>query len=120
MFNKIYSKLKEFIKEYLFFIILPLIVVGTLSFPLPYYVEAPGGIIDLNGKVIVKNGYKEKGSLNISYVSSYEGNIGTYLITKINKSWDLVPSSDVELPTETRTDVSKRTKLLLENSLSNA
>lgn len=120
MFNKIYSKIKEFIKEYLFFIILPLIVVGTLSFPLPYYVEAPGGIIDLNGKVIVKNGYKENGSLNISYVSSYEGNVGTYLITKINKSWDLVPSSDVELPTETRTDVSKRNKLLLENSLSNA
>lgn len=120
MFNKIYSKMKEFIKEYLFFIILPLIVVGTLSFPLPYYVEAPGGIIDLNGKVNVKNGYKEKGSLNLSYVSSYKGNVGTYLISKINKSWDLVPSSDVELPTETRTDVSKRNKLLLENSLSNA
>ena len=120
MFNKIYSKTKEFIKENLFFIVLPFIVVGTLSFPLPYYVEAPGGIIDLNGKVNVKNGYKQSGSLNITYVSSYDGNIGTYLISKINKSWDLVPSSKVEVGTETRKDVNVRNKILLENSLSNA
>lgn len=120
MFNKIYSKVKQFIKENLFFIILPIIVVGTLSYPLPYYVEAPGGIINLNGKVNVKNGYKERGSLNITYVSSYNGNIGTYLITKLNKSWDLVPSSNVEVGIETRDDVLVRNKILLENSLSNA
>ena len=120
MINKIYSKIKEFIKENLFFIVLPFVVVGTLSFPLPYYVEAPGGIIDLNGKVNVINGYKQKGSLNLTYVSSYDGCIGTYLITKINKSWDLVPSSEVEMPTETKKDVGVRNKILLENSLSNA
>lgn len=120
MINKIYSKIKEFIKENLIFIILPFIVVGTLSFPLPYYVEAPGGIIDLNGKVNVINGYEEKGSLNLTYVSSFDGCVGTYLITKLNKSWDLVPSNEVEMPTETKKDVSIRNKILLENSLSNA
>ena len=120
MTNKIYSKIKEFIKENLLFIMLPFIVVGTLSFPLPYYVEAPGGIINLNGKVNVKNGYKEKGSLNLTYVSSYDGCVGTYLITKINKAWDLVPTSKVELPTESKKDVNVRNKILLDNSLSNA
>lgn len=120
MINKIYSKVKQFIKENLFFIILPFIVIGTLSFPLPYYIEAPGGIINIDKKVNVKNGKDINGSLNLAYVAVYDGNIGTYLLSKINKAWDLIPSSNIQVGNENRSDVKIRNKVLLDNSLSNA
>jgi PDZ domain-containing protein len=120
MFNKIYSKIKEFIKENLVFFILPIIVFVVLSIPLPYYVEAPGGIISLNNKVNVVGGNNINGNINITYVSVYDGNVGTYFLSKFNKEWDLVPSTDVEVGTENRSDVKVRNKLLLDNSLSNA
>lgn len=120
MVNKIYSKIKEFIKENLVFFVLPIVVFVVLSIPLPYYVDAPGGIISLNNKVNVVNGKNINGNINITYVSVYDGNIGTYLLSRFNKEWDLVPSKEVQVGTEDRSDVKVRNKLLLDNSLSNA
>jgi len=120
MTNKIYSKIKEFIKENFVFIILPILVFTIFSIPLSFYVEAPGGIISLDKKIVVKDGNKINGSLNLTYVSMYDGNVGMYLLSKFNKTWDLVPSNDVEAVGETRSDVKVRNKVLLDNSLGNA
>ncbi len=120
MTNNIYSKIKKFIKENLFFILLPIIVISVFNIPLPYYVEAPGGIINIEKRVNVLDEQKLNGTLNLAYVSSYDGSVGTYLMSKIFKSWDIVPSSSVKLDTETRKDVYIRNRLLLDNSLSNA
>lgn len=120
MFNKIYSKIKDFIKENLFFIIFTIMIFVVFSIPIPYYIDAPGGLINLEEKVVVLNGNKSKGSLNLTYVSSYEGNIGTYFISKFNKSWDLVPIGEVIHSNENKEDLNIRNKIMLENSLSNA
>lgn len=120
MTNNIYSKIKKIIKENLFFILLPVIVISIFNIPLPYYVEAPGGIINIKNRIILKDEKELNGSVNLAFVSSYEGCVGTYLMSKIIPSWDLVPSSKVELDTESKNDVYVRNKLLLDNSLSNA
>lgn len=120
MFNKIYSKLKEIIKENLLFIITALIIVVVFNIPIPYYIEAPGGLINLDDKVKVSNDYDSKGSLNLTYVSTYDGSIVTYIMAKLNKSWDLVPNDDVKLENEDMNDVKNRNKIMLENSISNA
>lgn len=120
MFSKIYSKIKEIIRENLFLIISSLIVVVVFNIPIPYYIEAPGGLINLDDKVKVSNGYDSKGSLNLTYVSTYDGSIATYIMAKLNKSWDLVPNDDVKLENEDMDDVKNRNKIMLENSISNA
>lgn len=120
MFNKIYSKLRKIIRENLFLVITSLIIVVVFNIKVPYYIESPGGLINLDNKVKVSNGYDSKGSLNLTYVSTYDGNVATYLISKLNKSWDLVPSEDVKLENEDANDVKNRNKIMLENSISNA
>lgn len=120
MINKIYSKTKEFIKENLFFILFSIIMLIILNFPIPYYIEAPGGLLDLKNKVEVLDGYKSKGSLNLTYVSTYESNVVAYFLSLINKDWDIVPRGEMIMNNETAEDMDKRNKLLLDNSLSNA
>lgn len=120
MFNKIYSKLRKIIRENLFLIISSLIVVVVFNIPIPYYIEAPGGLINLDSKVKVSNGYDSKGSLNLTYVSTYDGSIATYIMAKLNRTWDLVPNDDVKLGNEDVNDVKKRNKIMLENSISNS
>lgn len=120
MTNNIYSKIKKFIKENLFFILLPIIVISVLNIPLPYYVEAPGGIINIEKRVNILDEHELNGTLNLAYVSSYDGSVGTYLMSKIFSSWDLVPIDSVKLDTESKADVYIRNRLLLDNSLSNA
>lgn len=120
MFNKIYSKIKDFIKENLFFIVFTLVLIMVFNIPVPYSIEAPGGLINLNDKVKVLNGHDSVGSLNLSYVSVYDGSVATYLISKLNKSWDLVPTDEMKMENENLNDVKIRNKLMLENSLSNA
>lgn len=120
MFNKIYSKIKEFIKENLIFILTALITIIVLEIHVPYYIEAPGGLINLDKKINVLNGYDSTGSLNLTYVSTYDGNVATYIMAKLNKNWDLISEKEIQTENEDRDDVKKRNKLMLENSLSNA
>ena len=104
MFNKVYSKIKEFIKENLVLIITGLFIITIFNIPIPYYIEAPGGLINLDKKIEVKDGYPVSGSLNLTYVSSYEGSIATYLMSLFSKNWDLVPNKEVISENENRKD----------------
>lgn len=118
MFSKIYSKMKENIKDISYIFITSLTIAIILNIPVPYQIEAPGGLINLNDKVEVLNGYDSKGSLNLTYVSSYDGNVATYLMAKLSSKWDLVEDTLVE--NENEEDTKVRNKIMLENSLSNA
>ena len=63
MFNKVYLKIKEFMKEYYRTIIFLIICYFIFTFPLPYYIYAGGGTININDRVVIKNESKSKGSL---------------------------------------------------------
>ena len=72
--------MKQFIKENYKQIIFLIIMALIVSVKLPYYVEAPGGTINIT-KRINKDYDKKNGSLNMLYVTEYKGNI----VTVINK-----------------------------------
>ena len=119
MISKVYEEIKTIIKEnYKFFIILLLTFI-ICSIELPYYIEAPGGIINVEDRVEVENGFKSSGSLNMAYVSEYKATIPTILISKINKDWNLQKRETDNINNTTEADYF-RNHLLLEEANQNA
>lgn len=111
--------MKKFLKDNLRFIIFMIILITVVNIELPYYIEAPGGTINLT-KRIDKNYKKENGSLNMLYVTEYKGNIVTVLLSKIIKSWDLFEISNQQVSNEDAHDIYVRNKIMLDNSINNA
>lgn len=119
MLNKIYSNTKKFIKENIIHIIIVSIFIIGLNIHFPYYIETPGGLVNLSKRMITKSN-KIKGSYNITFINSYSADLWRYLIAKINKNWDIVPISDYYDENEDNSDYEKRDKLMLYNAFSNA
>jgi len=111
--------MKKFIKENLKYIIYIIVMVLIVVVELPYYIEAPGGTINLS-KRIDENYDKSNGSLNMLYVTEYKGNIVTVLLSKIIKSWDLYEISNQQISNEDAADIYARNKVMLDNSIQNA
>lgn len=111
--------MKKFFKENYKFLIFMLILITVVNVELPYYIEAPGGTINLS-KRIDENYDKKNGSLNMLYVTEYKGNIVTVLLSKIIKSWDLYEISDQQISNEDANDIYLRNKVMLDNSIENA
>lgn len=117
--SKTYNYLKQFLKENLKSIIVLLIFIVVVNIELPYYIEAPGGTINLTER-IDKNYDKDNGSLNMLYVTQYRGNVVTLFLGKIFKSWDIYEISNQQISDETADEIYERNKVMLENSIQNA
>ncbi|MBR3362824.1 MAG: PDZ domain-containing protein [Bacilli bacterium] len=116
MANKLYENIKNYIKEN-YKIMLVLLVLYLLFFVnLPYYISAPGGIINTSEKVDVNSNFKLSGSLNMAYVSSIKGNILLLGYAFINPNWDVEKEDDVVSSGETIKDEEYRNKLFLEEA----
>lgn len=100
-------------------LLLLIILILAVSIQLPYYIEAPGGTINLTKK-IDKNYDRNNGSLNMLYVTEYKGNIVTVLLSKIFKSWDLNKIENQQVSNETMDEIYIRNKVMLDNSIENA
>lgn len=117
MFAKIYEKVKQFMKNNWLFVVILLIVVTVTFVKLPYEVEMPGGIIDLDNRVYV-NGEKNKieGSFNMAYVSVVQGSIPHILMGLVLPDWKVVPISETKYENETVEEANLRDKLNLQQS----
>ena len=111
--------MKRFIKENIKPLIFMIILIIVVNVELPYYIEAPGGTINLTER-IDENYNKKNGSLNMLYVTEYKGNIVTVLLSKIIKTWDLYEISNQQVSDEDANDIYIRNKVMLENSIQNA
>lgn len=111
--------MKKFIKENIKPLIFMIILIIVVNVELPYYIEAPGGTINLTER-IDENYNKKNGSLNMLYVTEYKGNIVTVLLSKIIKTWDLYEISNQQVSDEDAKDIYIRNKVMLENSIQNA
>ena len=111
--------MKRFIKENIKPLIFMIILIIVVNVELPYYIEAPGGTINLTER-IDENYNKKNGSLNMLYVTEYKGNIVTVLLSKIIKAWDLYEISNQQVSDEDANDIYIRNKVMLENSIQNA
>lgn len=95
MTNKIYVKVKSFLKENYFYLIVIAVTIFLGTFKLPFYVDAPGGLIDTNDRIKIKGSYKSEGTFYMTYVSEIKTTIPIYLYALINKDWDIVDEKEM-------------------------
>lgn len=117
MFNKFYLKVKKFMKDYYKSIIFLVIAYFVFTYPLPYYIYAGGGTINIDDRVEIENSSKSKGSLNFAYVRELEGNVASFILGNIIPSYDIEKKEDVEISdNESTEDIMFRNKIYLENA----
>ena len=119
MHTKLYENIKKNIKKEYKFLLMILIVILISTFKLPYYIDMPGGTIDTSERIKIDN-KETKGSMNYAYVSEAKATIPLYLFAKINKNWDIIPQTEIVSDDDTEKDAKFRSKIDLEESLSNA
>ena len=108
------EKIKEIIKEYykIFVTFFIALILCTIEFP--YYIEAPGGIVDIADRIEIKNSHKSKGSLNMAYVREYKATIPTMIISKLNDDWNLIKRDMSDYNQTTEADYFRNRILLKE------
>ena len=114
------DKLNKFWKENRFYLLFLLIVVVVSNYRLPYYVSAPGGIIDISDRIEMDERVVYDGSLNMLYVTQYEATIPLYLMSFILKDWDLESIKTNQISNENHKEIDIRNKIMLNNSVNNA
>jgi len=117
--SKIINEIKTFLKYNYKQLIFLLIFIVVVNIEFPYYIEAPGGTINLTQR-IDEDYDKDNGSLNMLYVTQYKGNVVTLLLGKLFPSWDIYEISNQQISNETSHDIYIRNKVMLENSIQNA
>lgn len=108
------------IRNNLIFILIIIVIYLLFTFNLPYYIEGPGGLINLNDRYKVENEYKAKGSLNMTYVSEYKATIPFYIYSKLNKDYDIYKKETIIPSNETEKDSNFRGKIMLKEATDNA
>lgn len=112
--------IKNFFKHNYKLIILYIILISLVVIKLDYQVYAPGGLLNLDSKIKIENSYKSKGSLNLTYVRGYKGNIIFVLMSYVMPSWDLIKNEDIRYENETEEDIVSRNKVYLSDVNKNA
>ena len=87
---------------------------------LPYYISAPGGVINTSEKVKVANNFKMTGSLNMAYVSEIQGTVPLLIYGLLNPNWDIAKEEEVTVGSESIADEMYRNQMLLEEGNDNA
>ena len=119
MINKIYEKIKKFIKNnYKFFIVLT-IITFIFYYEFPYVIYKSGGTINLEDRVEIDSEYTEEGTISMSYVTAIKGTAPFILMSYIFPDWDLYPLSDITTE-ESYEEVLKLGKEYLSEGIDNA
>lgn len=114
------NKIKDFFKENIKFFIFLIVFMVVINIPLPYYILAPGGVIDIRDRIKIENKNETEGTLNLLYVTEYEANVGMMVMSYILKDWDTEKVEEVQLSNESMEEIAIRNKVMLENSMQNA
>lgn len=120
MITKLYEKFKKLIKENLYFICLLILTFVVFNIPLPYYVDAPGGLVDVADHYEVSGKKNLEGQIYLAYVSEYRATIPIYLIALLKKDWDIIKKEAVVADNETARENELRSRLLLDEANQNA
>lgn len=112
------KKITKFIEKHYYLILLLIILSLTIKFD--YFIYSPGGLIDLTDRIVVDKSYKQKGSFNMTYVTSRNGNIFNIILSYIIPDWDLESMDDMRLEDENSKEIETRDKVYLEESSSDA
>lgn len=86
----------------------------------PYYIDAPGGLDNINNKVKVDNTYNSKGSINLSYVSQYKATLPMLLVAYFNPNWKIESKNKEQIKNINYDELLIRERLEMKQSYSNA
>lgn len=112
--------MKKFIKENKLYLITMILIIIISNIRLPYYVDAPGGIININDRIVTDTKTEYEGSLNMLYVTQYQATVPIYLMSYLIKDWDLESITENQISNETYEEIDARNKIMLNNSIANA
>lgn len=119
MFNKVYEKTKQFIKENFWFLISLVAIILLFTIELPYIVEMPGGYISLNDRIKI-DGKDSNSEMGMAYVTTLKGNIPFLLFSYVNSDFDIISKDSISYENESTDEMNLRDKLLFNESVSNA
>ena len=108
--------MKRLIKENYKFLLVAVFLILIFCVKLPYYVMAPGGMINITDRVEMDNYKKVNGSINMLYVSEYEATPLLYLYGLVS-GYDINRNDDRKISNESIKEVEKRNKIMRDNSL---
>ena len=114
--KNLFNNIKKYIKEYYKAIIIYILILVVFLIEFPYYISAPGGLINTDDKIKTTENFKMKGSLNMAYVSEIHATIPTLIISLFNKDWDVEKETEVKNDNETIEEKNYRNKMLLEEA----
>lgn len=120
MFSKIYAKIKYYIKENYKFFLLLIALFFVFTFELPYYIDAPGGLIEVSSRIEVEGSTDSNGTFNLAYISEFKATIPTLIFAYFNDDWDIIKKEEVVALNETVEEIEYRNHLLLEEANQNA
>ena len=113
--------MKKFLKDNISFIIIVMVIVTLSYVKLPYYIDTPGGIINISDRISIDDEeVSVNGSLNMLYVSEYVATVPTYLLSFVVKDWDRESIKESQVSNESSEEIYKRGRIMLDNSLDNA
>lgn len=119
------SDLKKSVKgliiyEYKYLMVLFLVAI-LCYVPLNYYIIIGGGIDDISSRIEVDKGYKAEGSLNLSYVSTTDGVLLTYLLSYVVPNWSRNSVDTYKYDhNDSEQDINYRSDMLLKKANSDA
>ena len=113
MFNKLYEKIKNYIKENKIELIVSIFILVFFLFPLPFYIQKPGGLIDVENRIEIEDADEAKGSFNMTYVTEMKATPITYLLALILKDWDIQKEEDLVMEGQTMEELYYYSKLLM-------
>lgn len=114
------KKITNFFKSNIVFFITLIVVYLVFNIKLPYYIDGPGGLININDRYQIENEYKSNGSINMTYVSEYRANIASFIIAKLNKNLDLYKKNEIIPSNESEKDSDIRGQIMLKEASDNA
>lgn len=114
------KKILSFIKHHYLFLIFYALILFSAFYKFPYYIDAPGGLIDVTNRIQIKGGYESKGSFNLAYVSEYEATLPMILLSYLLPSWDLYPKNTETTSVATYDDTLIRDRLWLQQAYADA
>lgn len=114
------QKIRKWLRENIFFITFIILTFAICNIKLPYYIMAPGGVINIDDRISLENKNETKGTLDLLYVSEYNATIASTMLSFIFRDWDLNKIEDIQLSDESVAEIDVRNRVMLENSRQNA
>lgn len=102
------------------YIILILITLFISFYEFPYYIDAPGGLDNLNNKVKVEEGYKANGSINLTYVKEIKATLPLLVVGYLNPDWEIHSKGESNIGTLDYNTLMKREQILMKQSYTSA